>query len=397
VHYVSYLIDLVEQQVKRETVAYGPDPQTTPTHAFVWKIVCDADGRVVVFAELDDRVQAIAGARWRDGLADRGQRDPDLPNEHQWAVVEDTLRNELGRIAAMGETLVSPRVIAVANVAQPDATFHHVPAPIDRERLAEVERRLEQRRREGRPQPDPRPPGHRVRTPAAITPRKRTGPRPHGRVGVVVTVGLGLAVVGGVIAAVMPSRSAESPPKATSKIRQEPRETREAPTTPRDARPIPLAERIASATSFAEVLEHARTAAIARGGTALELAEADAVVRQAAARMTWSDVDVPAETTLARIEKDFEAERGKRLCATGTIHRIRRDERPGLGSRKVYSGQLETGDGEIVGFIAVGTTGELVKRSAARLCGLALSDLAGIPTILGMFDLPENRAPIVEQ
>ena len=52
---------------------------------------------------------------------------------------------------------------------------------------------------------------------------------------------------------------------------------------------------------------------------------------------------------------------------------------------------------DAIGFVAVGTTGELVRASKARLCGAVIGRVDHRISMVGMFDLPENRTPIVEQ
>jgi hypothetical protein len=117
------------------------------------------------------------------------------------------------------------------------------------------------------------------------------------------------------------------------------------------------------------------------------------LVDYAARHMLWADVDVPAETTIPLVLKDPDPERGKRLCASGTITRI---ERRDLDGRKLYVGSLATAD-DAVAFVVVGATGDLVKRSSGKLCGVVTGRNGDAVTVVGMFDLPENRHPIVEQ
>jgi len=47
--------------------------------------------------------------------------------------------------------------------------------------------------------------------------------------------------------------------------------------------------------------------------------------------------------------------------------------------------------------VAVGTTGELIKRMTARFCGAVTGKSGSQVAMVGMFDLPENRSPVVEQ
>lgn len=113
--------------------------------------------------------------------------------------------------------------------------------------------------------------------------------------------------------------------------------------------------------------------------------------------MRWSDVGVPKnETSTARIHKDSDAERGKRLCVGGDIVQIQRER-----GTPLYSGLLSGYYGAgIINFFALGSTGDLVGDSAARFCGIATgrftySNTGGgtthAITMVGMFDLPENN------
>lgn len=114
----------------------------------------------------------------------------------------------------------------------------------------------------------------------------------------------------------------------------------------------------------------------------------------ASSKLRWEDVDVPAETSFGHVLKDPEAERGKRMCAEGAIAGIQRRD---LGPRKTFQGTLRVNDVDAVAFIAVGTTGELIRGSKARFCGVVTGMWSTSVALVGMFDLPENRTPIVEQ
>jgi len=88
------------------------------------------------------------------------------------------------------------------------------------------------------------------------------------------------------------------------------------------------------------------------------------------------------------------ARRGKRTCATGVIGDI---ERKDLDQRDIYAGTLATAEGDTVAFLAVGSTGTLVRRSAATLCGVVLGTTERRVMLVGMFDLPENKQRAVER
>jgi len=120
----------------------------------------------------------------------------------------------------------------------------------------------------------------------------------------------------------------------------------------------------------------------------------------AADHMQWSDVAVDTdETTNALARKDSDAARGKRLCASGNVGQIVVDK--SVLPRHLAAGQFVTGSGGYYHFIAVRSTGALVIDSWARFCGVVtgLFDFANsgggtthAVTVVGMFDLPENKA-----
>lgn len=118
--------------------------------------------------------------------------------------------------------------------------------------------------------------------------------------------------------------------------------------------------------------------------------------RYAASKLRWEDVDVAAETSFAHVLKDPEAERGKRMCADGEIAAIEIQHRD-VDARKTFEGTLRLSDTDAVAFLAVGTTGDLIRGSKARFCGVVTGMWSTSVALVGMFDLPENRTPIVEQ
>ena len=114
-------------------------------------------------------------------------------------------------------------------------------------------------------------------------------------------------------------------------------------------------------------------------------------------KRVWADINALPETSAARVLKDSDEERGKRLCAGGTIVEIAKTK---TDVAKLWDGGLSTVDGKIIRFIAVGSTGDLVERSNARFCGVmtgrdSYANSGGGTThavrVVGMFDLPENR------
>lgn len=112
--------------------------------------------------------------------------------------------------------------------------------------------------------------------------------------------------------------------------------------------------------------------------------------------MSWKELEAIPSTKAGLVRKDASEERGKRICATGSIIEIAADV---AGGKKAYQGGLGTYSGDIYRFIVVGSTGDLMERSAATLCGVVIgtvdySNSAGGAThavqLVGMFKLPEN-------
>jgi hypothetical protein len=162
---------------------------------------------------------------------------------------------------------------------------------------------------------------------------------------------------------------------------------------PEPERPI---DRIRAATTFAEAM------AIARPLMADAVDEIDdgAVLLAAwgAEKMRWGDVAVARnETSLKLTLKDSDEARGKRMCASGRLVEIEKVS----DDPKIFGGGLLVGYGDVYRFLAVGSTGELVGQSRARLCGVVIGQYAYANTgggqtkavmLVGMFDLPENKA-----
>lgn len=120
----------------------------------------------------------------------------------------------------------------------------------------------------------------------------------------------------------------------------------------------------------------------------------------AAKKLRWADLVVKKnETSFARVRKDSESSRGKRMCFRGRIIQITKDASMEV---PLFVGLMLVGYSEIARFIVVGDTGELVEKSRARLCGVVIgtydySNSAGgtghAVALVGMFDLPANREP----
>jgi len=111
----------------------------------------------------------------------------------------------------------------------------------------------------------------------------------------------------------------------------------------------------------------------------------------------WEDLQVIPATKFGLVMKDPESERGKRLCARGSIVQIQ-VERSEYGV--LYHGVFATPRFEFIRYSVAGSTGELVEGSRATICGVVtgLSSYANVQGgvthsvyVVGLFDLPANR------
>ena len=100
--------------------------------------------------------------------------------------------------------------------------------------------------------------------------------------------------------------------------------------------------------------------------------------------LLWTDVQHGGETTPALVAKDPARERGRKLCVSGAVDAIKAAT---VEARKVHVGTLFTAAGDSVPFIALGSARSIARRAPARFCGIAHGK-----QIVGLFDLPENRA-----
>ncbi len=114
--------------------------------------------------------------------------------------------------------------------------------------------------------------------------------------------------------------------------------------------------------------------------------------------LRWNDVAVAKnETSFAAVLKDPDEARGKRVCVSGSLVQIE-VEKTAMG--KIFSGLLHDYSGNLYNFQAVRSSGELVARSQARMCGVITGKydysnsgggMGHAINIVGIFDLPENR------
>lgn len=139
-----------------------------------------------------------------------------------------------------------------------------------------------------------------------------------------------------------------------------------APTVPPEPPKEPtLAERLASAATLAEALALIQPR---MGDSENELHPASVLLAVwAASHEEAFDYSELEKTTWGRIMKDPDEERGRKYCTSGRVTEINADKSVGI---KFYTGGLMTPGGNIVRFIAVGPTGDLVEGSSASLCGI---------------------------
>lgn len=114
-------------------------------------------------------------------------------------------------------------------------------------------------------------------------------------------------------------------------------------------------------------------------------------------KMSWKDLKTLTPTRSAKVMKNPDSERGKLICFSGTVVEI--------SSQRIHDVELTTGgaadmQGNFYRFTNVRSSGEILERSGASMCGVVIgtmeySNSAGGTThavqLVGMFDLPENR------
>ncbi len=116
-----------------------------------------------------------------------------------------------------------------------------------------------------------------------------------------------------------------------------------------------------------------------------------------ASNLKWVELNTLPKTKFSLVMKDSDEERGKLLCTKGVIIEIYTDKSIGT---KIYNGGVYGNDRNVYRFISVGSTGELVQKSIASICGVVIgkqsykNSVGGVAHavfIVGMFDLPENK------
>lgn len=128
------------------------------------------------------------------------------------------------------------------------------------------------------------------------------------------------------------------------------------------------------------------------------------LAKWAADHLKWSDVEVVKnETGFGMIKKEPDDQVGKRMCASGRVIQIQR-QKLSDSPAKLYDGLLMVGGlgGDLIQFWVAGSSGEIVEKSEARICGVVTgrfdyTNSAGgtghAVSVVGMFDLPENKPP----
>ena len=113
---------------------------------------------------------------------------------------------------------------------------------------------------------------------------------------------------------------------------------------------------------------------------------------------TWQDIQAVASTKHGLVMKDSDAERGKRLCAAGSVIEIEKDR--SVPGKSIFNGGMFDDSGKLYRFISVKSTGEIMANSRARFCGIVTGQMhyqnsaggtAHAVHLVGMFDLPENN------
>lgn len=114
--------------------------------------------------------------------------------------------------------------------------------------------------------------------------------------------------------------------------------------------------------------------------------------------MKWGELLAVESGKYAVVMKDSDSQRGKRLCTKGVVIEIHADKSL---PKKVFTGGMFDEVGHLYRFLAVGSTGEIVGNSPARFCGVvtgrndyqnSVGGVAHAVHVIGMFDLPENKA-----
>ena len=114
-------------------------------------------------------------------------------------------------------------------------------------------------------------------------------------------------------------------------------------------------------------------------------------------RMKWEDLSQLPRTKRALVMKSPDMERGKLICISGAIIEILSEHVQG---KEISQGGMFDDAGGLYRFVNPGSSGTLVERSRAAMCGVvigkfdyqnSMNGTAHSIQLVGMFDLPETR------
>ncbi|HEY4177545.1 MAG TPA: hypothetical protein VGM90_11950 [Kofleriaceae bacterium] len=400
--YVSYLLDLAgegEVRTIKGSIRFVPDPDKSliPTSAFLWKVVVSDQGDVWVRGMSRGTYALIATARWdtesnaAGALVDQKQIDDKNPTGFQWNLIHDSVSGALAQAERAYTEGSTQGPSASDKIEEPsEKELATLQATDDANAAMQMNLRANEKV------------AAQVKTSAKT---RKQGLIIGFTVSAVVIVAITVPIVCAVHKRGQDKVAVPTLPNGDPVLVTEPLvvDANAVPSMPVDA---PIDASPEEAVMTAESLP----SAIALSKSAFTVSTTNEVSEGALRlahfnHMQWSDVDVPAETTLPLIEKDAEGELGKRLCVDGQIITIRRRdlEQPPRAPKKLFVGRISAGN-EDIAFVAVGSTGSLVKLDKARFCGVSTGlaniapGLAGnVPELVGMFDLPETRQPQAEQ
>lgn len=118
-----------------------------------------------------------------------------------------------------------------------------------------------------------------------------------------------------------------------------------------------------------------------------------------AENMRWAELQEIPTTKYGLVMKDPDDQRGQKLCTSGLVIEIERDR--SVPGKKIFTGGMYDDGGRIYRFVALQSTGEIMAHSRARFCGVVTGQqhyqnsaggVAHAVHLVGMFDLPENKA-----
>lgn len=118
-----------------------------------------------------------------------------------------------------------------------------------------------------------------------------------------------------------------------------------------------------------------------------------------AENMRWAELQEIPTTKYGMVMKDPDAQRGQKLCTSGQVIEIELDR--SVPGKKIFVGGMYDDGARIYRFVALQSTGEIMAHSRARFCGVVTGQqhypnsaggIAHAVHLVGMFDLPENKA-----